>query len=71
VFVNLGPHFPKWYSLSHFVNEARGSGRETRMRSERASLLDRRERRANDESSLFSSLGKTGAVSMPLPRAIY
>ena len=30
------------------------------MRSERARFLDRRERRANDESSLFSALGENG-----------
>jgi hypothetical protein len=39
------------------------------MRSERARFLDRRKRRASDESSPFSSLGKTGVVSRPLPRA--
>jgi hypothetical protein len=30
------------------------------MRSERARFLDRRERRANDESSPFSALGENG-----------
>jgi hypothetical protein len=30
------------------------------MRSERARFLDRRERRANDESSSFSALGENG-----------
>jgi len=30
------------------------------MRSERAGFLDRRERRANDESSPFSALGENG-----------
>jgi cytoskeleton protein RodZ len=34
--------------------------RETRMRRERARFLDRRERRANDESSPFSALGENG-----------
>jgi len=38
------------------------------MRSERARFLDRGERRASDESSPFSALGKTGAVSRPLPQ---
>jgi len=40
------------------------------MRSEGAGFLDRRERRANDESSPFSSLGKTGVVLRPLSRAL-
>jgi len=40
------------------------------MRSERARFLDKRERRVSDESSPFSALGKTGVVSMPLPRAV-
>jgi len=45
---------------------------ETRMRSERARFLDRRERRAHDESSPFSALGENGrgfeatAASLPL-----
>jgi hypothetical protein len=39
---------------------ARAVARETRMRSERAWFLDRRERRANDESSPFSALGENG-----------
>jgi hypothetical protein len=46
--------------LDSIFSEARGGGRETRMRSERAWFLDRRERRANDESSPFSTLGENG-----------